>query len=118
MKLLKSFGFALQGLGYCLKTQLNFRIHIAAVVAVLIAGYYFEISKPEWLVVVICFAMVLAAEMFNTAIEKLCDAVTTETIPVIKTVKDVSAGAVLVCAAASVVAAGVIFLPKIFLLLQ
>jgi diacylglycerol kinase len=118
MKLLNSFGFAIQGIKYCVKTQLNFRIHLAAVVLVTGAGFMFAISSAEWLFVTGCFVSVLAAEMFNTAIEKLCDTVLPAINPGIKTVKDVSAGAVLVCAAGSVVVASVIFLPKIFALLQ
>ena len=84
-----------------------------ATVAVTVAGVIFNISKTEWLFIAVCCAAVIATEMINTAIEKLCDMVSTEIHPVIKIIKDVSAGAVLVCAIGSVVVGSIIFLPKI-----
>ena len=52
-------------------------------------------------------------EMINTAIEKLCDVVHLEQHPLIKKVKDIAAGAVLVSAVFSLITAAIIFLPKI-----
>jgi undecaprenol kinase/diacylglycerol kinase (ATP) len=51
--------------------------------------------------------------MVNHALEKLCDMVHPEWHPVIKTVKDVSAGAVLVAAVVSVAVGLIIFIPKL-----
>lgn len=113
MKLIKSFGYAFRGIQYCFKTQLNFRIHLLAVALVTAAGFIFTISKTEWLVVIICCMSVITTEMINSAIEKLCNMVTTETNSTIKIIKDVAAGAVLLCAMASVAAGAIIFLPKI-----
>ena len=118
MKLIKSFGYALQGIKYCFKTQLNFRIHLLAIAVVVAAGFIFAISNTEWLFVVACFMAVLTAEMLNTAIEKLCDTVTKEQHPVMKIIKDTAAGAVLVGAAGSGVVAAIIFLPKIIAALK
>lgn len=117
MKLIKSFDYAWQGILYCLKTQLNFRIHLLAIIIVTAAGFIFTISKTEWLFTVVCCMAVITAEMINTATEKLCDVVTTEQHPGIKVIKDISAGAVLACAAGSVVIGCIIFLPKIFALI-
>jgi diacylglycerol kinase len=52
--------------------------------------------------------------MINSALEKLCDTVQPTYHPVIKIVKDVSAGAVLFASIISVAIAAIIFLPKIF----
>ncbi|MFT3682415.1 MAG: diacylglycerol kinase family protein [Ferruginibacter sp.] len=117
MKLIRSFGYAWQGVAYCFKTQLNFKIHLLATVIVITAGIAFSVSSTEWLFIAGCCSSVIMAEMFNTAIEKICDTVSPEINPVIKIIKDVSAGAVLVSAAGSLVIAGIIFLPKIFNLL-
>jgi diacylglycerol kinase len=57
-------------------------------------------------------------EMLNTALEKMCDLVTKDFHPLIKCIKDVSAGAVLVCAAGSLLTGTIIFLPKIIQLLK
>ena len=79
------------------------------------SGIYFKITKAEWLAISICCGTVLAAELFNSAIEKLCDIISPQLNPKIKFIKDVSAGAVLVLALMSLVVAFLIFSSKILL---
>ena len=55
----------------------------------------------EWLIIIIAIAIVIAAEMANTAVEYLCDHVTKEYNDAIKAVKDITAGAVLITAIGS-----------------
>ncbi len=118
MKLIRSFGYALQGIKHCFATQFNFRIHLLAIVAVVSAGIFFAITNTEWLFVVACCMAVLTAEMMNTAIENLCDKANKEKHPIIKIIKDTAAGAVLISAAGSVLMAAIIFLPKIIAALK
>ena len=118
MKLGRSFQYAWNGISYCFKTQQNFRIHLLVFTLVCIAGFFLKISHTEWLVIILCGVLVLMLEMINTAIEYLCDVVTTDFHPMIRIIKDVIAGAVLVSAAGTVVAGLIIFLPKILLLLK
>lgn len=82
-------------------------------VAVIAAGVYFSISTTEWIFVFVCCTMMLAMEMLNTALERMCDLITEDIHPLIKCIKDVSAGAVLICAAGSAVTGLLIFIPKI-----
>lgn len=112
MKFIRSLLFAFRGLGYCWH-QLNFRLHLLAIIFVTVAGTFYKINKLEWLAIIICCSLVLAMEMLNTAIEKLCDLFTKEINPLIKIIKDVSAGAVLVCAIGSLIIGAIIFVPKI-----
>lgn len=72
----------------------------------------------EFIVVILCIAMVMAAEMINTAIEQICDRVTRERDAEIKTIKDISAGAVLITAIAAIVCGLIIFVPKLYALLN
>ena len=74
-KRLKSFTYAWKGVCSFLSKEHNAWIHCAAIIAVTIAGIRFEITRTEWLVILLCFAMVLAAEAFNTAIERLVNLV-------------------------------------------
>ncbi|MPN45884.1 hypothetical protein SDC9_193463 [bioreactor metagenome] len=60
---------------------------------------------------VLCFGMVLAAEGFNSAIERLVNLVSPGRNPLAGDIKDVAAGAVLVCAIAAAVVGLIIFLP-------
>lgn len=118
IKLVKSFGYAWQGIFYCIQTQLNFRIHLVVMLMVIIGGFILKVSTTEWLFITGCSMLVLALELLNTAIEKLCDTISTEVKPEIKIIKDVSAAAVLLGAAGSVVIGSIIFFPKIMELLQ
>ena len=91
-KRLKSFTYAWKGVCSFLSKEHNAWIHCAAIIAVTIAGIRFEITRTEWLVILLCFAMVLAAEAFNTAIERLVNLVSPDYHPIAGDVKDIAAG--------------------------
>ncbi|NLH63467.1 MAG: diacylglycerol kinase family protein [Erysipelotrichaceae bacterium] len=61
-----------------------------------IAGAFMQLSIVEWCLVVICIGSVIAAEMINTCIEKICDMYSLDTRMDIKMIKDIAAGAVLI----------------------
>lgn len=107
---LKSFVYAGKGIYTLLKNEHNAWIHCVAIILVTLAGFYFNITKGEWIAVVLCFGLVLAAEAFNTAIEKLVDLVSPEWNPLAGKVKDLAAGAVLICAIVAAIVGAIIFL--------
>ena len=109
MKLIKSFGYALQGIYVATHEQLNIKIHFLAVIVVTIVGLFFHIADYEWCLIVICFGMVLTAELFNSAIENLVDLVSPDHHPLAGKVKDIAAGAVLVSATATAIVSLFIF---------
>ncbi len=111
-KMLRSFIPALAGLRFLLQEN-NARFHLLAAIIALSAGFYLRISAIEWVIILILIGLVLAAETFNTAIEKLCDFVSPEYNEIIGKVKDLAAAAVLIIATAAVIIGIVIFLPKI-----
>lgn len=117
MKFLKSVYYAVNGIWNALKTERNFKIQLVCAIGVVILGWYFQIAASEWLAIFICIGMVLGAELFNSAIEHLSNIVHREEHPIIGKIKDMSAGAVLLLATASLVVALIIFAPKIKLLL-
>lgn len=82
-----------------------------AAMAVIIAGIVLGITRTEWIMVVMCIGTVIAAELFNTAIEKLVDLVSPQQHPVAGQVKDIAAGAVLVCAATAAIIGLIVFIP-------
>lgn len=112
-KLIKSFGFAFYGIWTSTKEQ-NMRIHIVSAFTVTIAGLLTGLSKTEWLIIILTIALVIGAEMINTAIESVVNLASPEIHPLAKQAKDVAAGAVLVFAVASVIIGLLIFLPKWF----
>jgi undecaprenol kinase/diacylglycerol kinase (ATP) len=111
--LLKAFTYAFDGLFYFLRHDRNGRIHVAACLVVLLFGIFFHVTTTEWISLLICFAMVISFEMCNHALENLCDLVHADHHPIIKTVKDVAAAAVLWSALISVIIGLLIFIPKI-----
>lgn len=111
-----SFKYALNGIKRLVSCEHNAWIHCVAAIMVVIAGFIFHISSTEWLVVVICIGMVLAAEGVNTAIEYLADAITVAPNEKIKHAKDVAAGAVLICAITAAVVGLMVFVPHIIAL--
>lgn len=112
-KRIKSFGYALQGIKSFIKVEHNAWIHCFAMTCVIIAGCCFGITATEWICVVLCFGMVLTAEAFNTAIERLANVVSPDFHKGIGDVKDVAAGAVLITAIAAAVVGLIIFIPYI-----
>jgi len=113
-RILKSFKFAVNGFRETFKSELNFRAHLMAAILVVIGGWYFEVSTLEWIVLIICIATVLAAELFNTAVELLVDLVSPAFNLKAGLVKDMAAAAVLVIALMSLAVGLIIFVPKIF----
>ena len=110
-KQLRSFGYAWKGIQSCVGKEQNLSFHLIAAMAVIIAGIVLGITRTEWIMVVMCIGTVIAAELFNTAIEKLVDLVSPERHPVAGQVKDIAAGAVLICAVAAAIIGLIIFIP-------
>jgi diacylglycerol kinase (ATP) len=109
---LKSFRHAFAGVTGLVLTEHNARIHLAATVAVLVMSALLGVSRHEGLMITIAVGFVWTTEMFNTCIEKTMDFISTETHPEIKTIKDISAGAVLIASATAFIIGLVIFIPK------
>lgn len=101
------------GLLHAAKTETNMRIHLAVGVVVVSAGILFQIDRYEWLAIAICIGSVLAAECFNTAVERLADRVQSEMDPLIGQAKDCAAGAVLCVSITSSIVGVVVFVPKV-----
>lgn len=108
----RSIGFAFEGWKTLLGEEPNALLHIIAAIAAILLGFWLKISSGEWLFIVLAISLVVAAELFNTALEVLCDFVHTQYHPQIKKIKDLSAGAVLVLSLGALVGALIIFLPK------
>ena len=106
---LRSFYFAFTGLKHLLLKERNFKIHLLALIVVIIGALYFHITSIEWSIVLLVSAFVISLEAINTAIEKLCDLYTSEPNEKIKLIKDVAAAAVLIASIFAVVIACFIF---------
>lgn len=110
-KQLYGFGYAWKGIRCCIGKEQNLSFHLIAAIIVVIAGFILSITKIEWTIVILCIGVVIAAELFNTAIERLVDLVSPQQHPIAGKVKDIAAGAVLVCAVAAAIIGLIIFVP-------
>ena len=107
----QSFRYAFSGLAYVLRTQKNAWIHLSATILVLVLGVLLGLSATQWALLAICITMVWITELVNTAVEILIDMISPDQHPLAKIVKDVSAAAVLLAAACSVIVGFFVFIP-------
>ncbi|RMD71493.1 MAG: diacylglycerol kinase [Gammaproteobacteria bacterium] len=97
---------ALQGLREAWRTERSLRTQSLFALAALLALPILRPALIWWALVGVMVILVLAAELFNTALEHLADHLHPERHPRIRLVKDCAAGAVLLlCLAALWVAA-------------
>lgn len=108
--LLHSFRDALRGAWLCICSERNMRIHATACGYVLFFALKMKLPPGELACLLLAMGLVTGAEAMNTALEKLCDHVCGEHNPEIGRVKDLAAGAVLLCAIFAALTGGVIFL--------
>ena len=93
-------------------------ISLVAIFAVIIAGFYFNVSNIEWVALVLCIGFVIVSEVLNTAIEIDIDLTSPEYHPYARDTKDVAAAAVSIAVFFSIIVALIIFLPKIYIMIQ
>ncbi|KEO78411.1 diacylglycerol kinase family protein [Paenibacillus sp. SEL1] len=98
-----TFRYAAEGVMYALRTQVNMRIHVAVAFLVIVAGLTLHISRLDWLFVCVAIAIVIVAELFNTAVEAAVDLISPDIHPLAKAAKDTAAGAVLLAAVFAVI---------------
>lgn len=108
---LYGFVYAFRGIVVALREQRNLKVHLAATLAVVSAGLYYPITRIEWCILLLCIALVMGAELINSALEDLVNLVTREHHPLAGKVKDMAAGAVLVAAVMAAIVGAIIFLP-------
>ncbi|OGZ58372.1 MAG: hypothetical protein A3B96_01885 [Candidatus Spechtbacteria bacterium RIFCSPHIGHO2_02_FULL_43_15b] len=110
--LMKSFMYASSGFR-ALTTERNTVIHIAVAVLVIISAAFFQITRAEWMFLILAISLVVSLELMNNAIERLCSKYTTKYNEDIKFIKDAAAAAVLISSVAAFVTGMVIFMPRI-----
>lgn len=113
-KVLRSFRFAGRGIIDLFRYENNAKVHLMVAVLVVIMGIWLRLSVTEWALISTQIGLVWAAEGFNTALEKLCDRVTTDQDPLIRAAKDLASGAVMILCVVAVLVGLLIFGPKLY----
>lgn len=108
----KSLGFALKGAVKLATTEHSVMVQSSIAVLLVIAGFYFEISREEWMFQTLAIGLVLAVEGLNTAVEKVADFIHPEFHEKIGFIKDIAAGAVFFAAMTAITIGCFIYIPK------
>lgn len=111
--MLRSFGFALEGVSYLIRTQRSAQIEIVVGVFVIAVAAWLGINAIEWAVLILAMALVLALEALNTAIELAVTLASPERHPLAKAAKDVAAAMVLIAAVGSVIVGVIVLGPRL-----
>jgi len=110
---LRSLNQAWRGMLYTVKTQKHVQFHVVAGISVLLLAWWSEVTRFEWLILILAIGSVISAEVMNSAIETVVDMVQPNYHPLAGIAKDVAAGAVLVTAIQAVVIGMVVFAPAL-----
>ena len=90
----KSFLFAIQGFRTAVVTERNIKVMLAVGALAVAVGLVLQIDLLSWAIILLCCAVVIMAELFNTAVETIVDLVSPEFHPLAGRAKDIAAAAV------------------------
>lgn len=90
---IRKIGICLSGLKFAVRYDFSVAYKLVLSVVILAISFYFR-QWLDFLLIMLATVMVLMAELFNSAIEALCDFVEDQQNPKIKMIKDIAAAAV------------------------
>jgi diacylglycerol kinase len=116
--LLESFFHAFRGFAHAFQTERNMRIHVVVASLVALTAILLRVDAQGWALLTLACGIVIAAELVNTALERLVDiAKNNEFHRVARDAKDTAAAAVLCSAAVAAIIGMLVFVPRILALL-
>lgn len=115
---LEKFKYSLRGFHVAWQDEPSFRFHTLWALLTLLCAYFLRISAIEFLIIVAMIGFVLVSELFNTALEELCDKFQPTHDPHVAKIKDLAAAAVFTAAVTAVTVGLIIFIPRVIMLLS
>ena len=110
---LQKFRDAFRGMKEGIRGQSSFFVHFFMTAAVVLAGWILEVTQTEWCLLILCIALVLTAEMFNSALESMARAITGESNPHLGNSLDIGSAAVLTASIGASLVGAIIFLNRL-----
>ncbi|SNB15209.1 Diacylglycerol kinase [Flavobacterium psychrophilum] len=107
----KSIGFAVKGVIKLITTEHSVMVQSSIAIILIFAGFYFQISRTDWMFQILAFGLVLGIEGLNTAVEKIADFVHPDYHKRIGFIKDIAAGSVFFAAMTAIAIGLMIYLP-------
>lgn len=111
---LKSINYAFKGAFVLLKSESSIKVQFVIAIILTFTGFYFNISKNEWLFQLLAIGLVMSIEGANTAIEEIANFIHPEHHSKIGLIKDIAAGAVFIASIFATIVGLIIYIPKIF----
>tara|TARA_B100001079_G_scaffold198966_1_gene172611 strand:+ start:491 stop:859 length:369 start_codon:yes stop_codon:yes gene_type:complete len=109
----KGIIIAISGMFFLLKNEDSIKVQSICILLIVSLGYYFEITKNEWIIHIILIGFILTTEALNTVAEKICDYINPKYDDRIKLIKDISAGAVSFAVISSLIVLFIIYYPYV-----
>lgn len=113
---IRSVKYAFRGMWILITTEDSIKVQLFVSFLATILGFVFTISANEWMAQCLAIGLVLVAEAANSAIEEMADFIHPEYHIKIGLIKDIAAGIPTFAALVSLIIAGIIYIPKIFVL--
>lgn len=110
----KSFQNAFRGIFFMMKSERNFQLELLAFVINLFLIFFLKLSSIDTILILMVSFGVLTAEIFNTAVEKICDIIQPDFDKRIGFIKDISAGAVILMTILSIIVGILVYWKHIF----
>lgn len=112
------FGEACRGVKLGVRGHSSFFVHFFCAAAVLAAAVVLRCDLVEWCLLLGCVTAVLAAELFNSAIDTVCRALDERARARARPACDIAAGAVLVAGAGAAMVGVCVFAHRLLALLS
>ncbi len=110
-KWISRFSDAGKGLVFATKDQENMRVHFAFALVACGIAFWLDFELWRWCVLILCIALVISAELMNSAIERLVKTVHPDHDAGIADTLHMAAASVLVAAIGSVAIGALLFVP-------
>ena len=111
---LKSVTYAFKGAVKLITTEHSVMVQFSIGILMAVAGFYFGITKTEWLFQTFAIGLVMSIEGLNTAVEKMADFIHPNYHERIGFIKDIAAGAVFFAALTAIAIGLIIYIPLFF----
>ncbi|UJH92223.1 diacylglycerol kinase family protein [Antarcticibacterium sp. 1MA-6-2] len=115
-KRIRGGGYAIKGAWILLKSEPSIQVQAVISIVVTVAGFYFDITRTEWMFQIFAIGLVLSSEGLNSAVEGIADFIHPDFHTKIGYIKDVAAGAVLFAAVTAIFIAW-LYLPALYFLI-
>ncbi len=108
-QLKSSFAHALRGVIVVYKNEQSFRLQILIGIIVLALALFFSVSSFEYIILILLIGCILSLEMINSIFERIVDSFKPRIHPIVKDIKDIMAGTVLLVSIMAVIIGITIF---------